>query len=72
MKQKAWILPNVNTEIFNRVLADFAREYGIRSDKRILLAVDQAGWHTSNDLDVPEGINLIYLPAYSPELQLFS
>ena len=43
--------------------------YGIGSDKRILLAVDQAGWHTSNDLDLPEGVDLIYLPAYSPELQ---
>ncbi|MBW4635498.1 MAG: transposase, partial [Iphinoe sp. HA4291-MV1] len=31
--------------------------------------IDQAGWHTSNDLDLPEGIDLIYLPAYSPELQ---
>jgi DDE superfamily endonuclease len=64
-----WILPNVNTEIFNRVLADFAGEYGLGTDKRILLAVDQAGWHKSNDLKLPAGIDLIYLPAYSPELQ---
>jgi hypothetical protein len=27
-----WILPTVNTEIFNRVLADFAREYGLGTD----------------------------------------
>ena|GEM_PF-3674566 len=59
----------VNTEIFNQVLADFATEYGLGSDKRVLLTIDQAGWHTSNDLDLPEGIDLIYLPAYSPELQ---
>lgn len=67
-----WIIPYVNTEIFNRVLADFASEYGLGSDKRVLLAIDQAGWHISNDLVLPEGIDLIYLPAYSPELQLFS
>ncbi|WP_016876072.1 IS630 family transposase [Chlorogloeopsis fritschii] len=64
-----WVLPYVNTEIFNRVLADFAREYGLGSDKRVLLAIDQAGWHISHDLELPEGIDLIYLPAYSPELQ---
>ncbi|MDJ0676139.1 MAG: hypothetical protein QNJ36_12270 [Calothrix sp. MO_167.B42] len=31
--------------------------------------IDQARWHTSNYLDLPSGIDLIYLPAYSPELQ---
>ncbi|MBP5972257.1 hypothetical protein HW132_05800 [Brasilonema sp. CT11] len=54
------------------VLADFAREYSLGKNKRILLAIDQAGWHTSNDVKLPEGIDLIDLPAYSPELQLFS
>lgn len=46
-----------------------AQEYGVGEHKRILLAIDQAGWHTSNDLILLEGIDLIYLPAYSPELQ---
>jgi hypothetical protein len=64
-----WILPQVNTQVFNRVLTDFAQEYGIGENKRILLVVDQAGWHTSHNLILPEGIDLIYLPAYSPELQ---
>lgn len=67
-----WILPRVNTEVFNRVLANFAQEYDLGENKRVLLTVDQAGWHISNNLIVPEGIDLIYLPAYSPELQLFS
>ncbi len=44
-----WILPFVNTELFNQVLADFAREFGLGADKHILLVVDQAGWHTSRD-----------------------
>jgi hypothetical protein len=64
-----WILPSVNTSVFNRVLAEFAAEYGIGKNQRILLTLDSAGWHTSNDLVLPEGIDLIYLPAYSPELQ---
>src|SRR5260370_39222401 len=28
-----------------------------------------AGWHTSKALVVPEGIHLLFLPPYSPELQ---
>lgn len=31
--------------------------------------VDRAGWHTSEKVEVPEGIHLIPLPPYSPELQ---
>ena len=30
--------------------------------------MDGAGWHQSNDLDVPENVSLVILPAYSPEL----
>lgn len=39
-----WILPQVNTELFNRVLADFAREFQLNKNKRILLVLDLAGW----------------------------
>ncbi|MBD2543030.1 hypothetical protein H6G72_04010 [Planktothricoides sp. FACHB-1370] len=34
-----------------------------------MLAVDQAGWHRSQDLEIPVGLHLIFLPPYSPELQ---
>ena len=33
-----------------------------------ILIVDQAGWHTSPKLDVPENITLVPLPPRSPEL----
>ena len=32
-------------------------------------ALDNAGWHVSGDLAVPPGIELAFLPAYTPELQ---
>jgi hypothetical protein len=32
--------------------------------------LDGAGWHTSTTLVIPDGIDLIRLPACSPELQL--
>ena len=34
-----------------------------------LAVVDRAAWHKSRASLVPEGIHLIFLPAYSPELQ---
>ena len=64
-----WILPYVNTELFNQVLADFACEFGLGANKHILLAVDRAGWHTSKNLEIPEGLHLTFLPSHSPELQ---
>lgn len=64
-----WLLPTVNTEIFNKVLADLAREFDLGKNKRILLVLDQAGWHRSNELKIPEGIDLLDLPPYSPQLQ---
>ena len=64
-----WILPKVNIDLFNRVLADFAQHFGVGKNKRILLVLDQAGWHTSDQVEVPEGFHLFFLPPYSPELQ---
>ncbi len=34
-----------------------------------MLGLDNAGWHTEPNLAVPDGIRLVYLPRYSPELQ---
>lgn len=64
-----WILPYVRIDLFNRVLADFAEHFGVGKNKRIVLAIDQAGWHTSEQVEVPEGIHLVFMPPHSPELQ---
>jgi transposase len=32
------------------------------------MLIDNAGWHTANDLRVPPNITLVHLPPYSPEL----
>jgi transposase len=62
------ILPTVNTDLFSMALDEFAKEMGAGEDKRILLVVDRAGWHTGKEVEVPEGIHLQFLPAGSPEL----
>ncbi len=64
-----WLLPYVETDLFNRVLADFADHYGIGAKKQVILALDGAGWHISKELIVPEGIHLVLMPSHSPELQ---
>ena len=63
------ILPEVDTAIFSLAWKHFAEAVGAGPPKRILLVLDRAGWHASNDLVVPDGIHLVFLPAYSPELQ---
>ena len=62
------ILPTVNVELFSMALNEFASVVGAGKDKRILLVVDQAGWHTGKEVKVPEGIHLEFLAAGSPEL----
>jgi transposase len=34
-----------------------------------VLVLDRVGWHASVKLRVPEHVHLLFLPAYSPELQ---
>ena len=64
-----WLLPVVDTAAMGQVLAAFAAEAGAGSDKRIVLVLDNAGWHTSPRLVVPEGLHLVFLPPYTPALQ---
>jgi transposase len=63
------ILPTVNTDLFSFALGEFAKEVGVGKHKHIVLVVDQAGWHTGGELELPEGIHLEFLPSGSPELQ---
>lgn len=68
--QSWWcLLPTVNTAAMTLALAAFARDEGIDATHRAVLVVDRAGWHTSSELVLPEGIDVVFLPAASPELQ---
>ena len=65
-----WCLANgVSKPFFEALLALFAREADAGRDRIIILVLDNAGWHTEPGLAVPEGIRLVHLPPYSPELQ---
>jgi hypothetical protein len=68
--QSWWcLLPTVNAEAMSLALAAFARDEGIDAAHRAVLVVDQAGWHIAHDLALPAGIDLVFLPRASPELQ---
>ena len=65
-----WFLADaVNTVMFSAILAAFVREVGAGPEKRVVLVRDGAGWHVAADLSIPDGIEVVLLPPYSPELQ---
>lgn len=61
----SYVMPAVNTQTMNEFLAILSRELG---EKHAIVVMDCAGWHKSKDLKIPENIEIIYLPPYSPEL----
>jgi len=63
------ILPRMNAALYNQALKDFAQAVGAGARTQIILVVDGAGSHRSQELVVPEGLHLLTLPPYSPELQ---
>jgi transposase len=60
---------SVSIALFETELAAFAAAARAGPDKQIVLVLDRAGWHVSARLQVPEHVHLLFLPAYSPELQ---
>src|SRR3954466_3915802 len=65
-KGAALVLPACNTEAMNLHLAEIAAE--VAPGKHAVLVVDQAGWHLSAGLVVPDNITLVVLPPKCPEL----
>lgn len=68
--QSWWcLLPTVSAVAMTLALAEFARDEGIDAPHRVVLVLDGAGWHTATALVLPAGLDLVVLPAASPELQ---
>ena len=64
-----YLLPALNTQTFEAVLENFARDVLNTEGKRVLVVLDNAAWHKSKSLEIPQGLEFVFLPAYSPELQ---
>jgi hypothetical protein len=63
-KMTSLILPSADTEMMNLFLSHVSSTY---AKSFVVMQVDQAGWHLTNELTIPENIRLIPQPAYSPE-----
>lgn len=59
----------VSTDIFSVELKAFAEAAGAGQRKQLILVLDGAGWHSSPQVQVPDHVHLLFLPAHSPELQ---
>jgi len=64
-KMTSLILPYANTDMMNLFLEEVSHDF---KEYFVILLVDGAGWHRSQDLKIPENIRLIQQPSYSPEL----
>lgn len=63
----ALLSPEMNTGVMSVFRRQLVREE-LRPKEHAIVIMDQAGWHTSNDLEVPEEMTILLLPPYSPEL----
>ena len=59
-------MPRCNTEAMTAHLQEISLH--VAAEAHAVLLVDQAGWHMSSSLDVPDNITLIPLPPRAPEL----
>ncbi len=58
-------MPEVNTDMMSCYLKQLQKAF---PDKQIILIMDQAAWHTSDDVMEFDNIKIRLLPPYSPEL----
>jgi transposase len=59
------VLPRADTDAMNLFLREVA---GRHRGERILMFMDQAGWHRSKGLRVPKNVEIAFLPPYCPDL----
>lgn len=60
------IYDGLDTQVMNQFLKNMGKR--VDSTVHLVMFVDGAGWHRSEELVVPSNISLYYLPPYSPEL----
>lgn len=59
------ILPRVDTACMQIFLNEVASRY---PKEKLVMVLDNAGWHLGKNLKVPKNMRLLPLPPYSPEL----
>jgi putative transposase len=59
------MMPKLNTDCMNIFLNELVK---YTKGKTVAIIMDQAAWHKSKDLVIPDTVKIILLPPYSPEL----
>ena len=61
------IMPRCDTICMNVFLKHLSKTY---AEDKIVLVCDGAAWHKAKSLEVPPNIHLLFLPPYTPEMNL--
>ena len=62
----ALVITHVSVAAMNLLLEEVATQ--LPPGTHAVMLIDNAGWHTANEIRVPPNISLVNLPPYSPEL----
>ena len=64
-----YLMSYLNRSHFQSTIDEFVKEAKISKDNPVLVVLDNASCHRSKKVVLPEGLEFLYLPPYSPELQ---
>lgn len=59
------ILPDADGVSMSIFLREVSRRH---AEEFVIMVMDSAGWHRSEDLVIPSNIKIVHLPPYSPQL----
>ena len=62
----AIVSPFCNTDAMNKHLAELSTQ--VAPSAHAIVVMDQAAWHTTAKLDLPDNLSLVFLPPKCPEL----
>lgn len=60
-----WEINGVDSKIFEAYLKEFSQK---KPDEYKIVVIDNAGFHSTKNIEIPENIQLINIPPYCPEL----
>lgn len=60
-----WEINGVDTKIFEAYLHHFSK---YKPEEYKIIVIDNAGFHSTKNIEIPDNIFLLRIPAYAPEL----
>jgi len=60
-----WEVDGVNSDVFEAYLKDFSKH---NPNEYKIVVIDNAGFHSTKHIEIPENVYLLRIPPYNPEL----